>query len=75
MNLRKLIGNRIRQARKEAKFSQLDVSKKLFKSRSGISEIETGRTRLDIETIAEFAKVLNKPIIFFLSDFSDGRKE
>jgi len=75
MNYRKLIGTRIKQARKDAKFTQLELSKKAFIARSRISEMENGLSPIDVERLAEFAEALDKPIMYFLSDFQNPSNE
>jgi transcriptional regulator with XRE-family HTH domain len=68
MDNRKLIGNRIKQARFEINMTQSDLAKKLNHERSLISKIEHGKRSILAERLVDFSKALDKPIIYFLSD-------
>ncbi len=61
------IGRRIRQARSELGLLQADLGQLLTRQRShaAISDIERGKTKLDIDELTEFARVLRKPLAYF----------
>lgn len=65
---RQLIANRIKEARKEAKLTQKDLANLMFCHNTNISYIESAKQSVDVETLIQFSKVLNKQPIFFLSD-------
>ncbi|OGR86849.1 MAG: hypothetical protein A3J74_11180 [Elusimicrobia bacterium RIFCSPHIGHO2_02_FULL_57_9] len=58
---------RLRQARVEAKLSQVTVAKKLRKPQSFVSKIESGERRLDFVEVHSLAKLYGKPLSFFHS--------
>lgn len=60
------IGRRIRQARVEKALMQADLGRLLSKPRShaAISDIERGRTKLNLDELAEIAELLDKPLSF-----------
>ncbi len=57
---------KLRSARLEADLTQVDASKKLKKPQSYLSKIERGERGVDAVELAEFAKVYNKDINYFL---------
>lgn len=68
MDKRKLIANKIKNARKEAKLSQKQLGNLLYCDQTSISYIEQGKVGIPAERLADFSVALNKPIIYFLSD-------
>lgn len=54
------------QARQSAKLKQMDVARKLGRTQSYISKIESGQRRIDTVQLKEFAAVYKKKINFFL---------
>jgi len=62
------IGRRIRRAREEQGLLQADIGRRMTRSRShaAISDIERGKTKLDVEELSEIARLLDKPLSFFL---------
>lgn len=58
---------RLRDARHEAKLTQVEVGKKLRKPQAYISKIERGERRVDAVELDEFAKLYKKPLDYFLS--------
>lgn len=60
------IGARIRQARKAKGLTQEELGKLLHVTGAAISHFERGRRDVDAKTLAKIARVLEKPIDFFL---------
>lgn len=71
--LRKLVAANIKRARKELGITQKELGKRANYSGSYIGDIETAATPIEIERLALFSRILNKPVIYFLSDFSNNR--
>ncbi|MBI3551620.1 MAG: helix-turn-helix transcriptional regulator [Elusimicrobia bacterium] len=63
----KLIIERLRRARLDAGFRQIDVAKKLRTPQSYISRCESGDHRLDVVELETFAKLYGKPLSFFIA--------
>ena len=57
---------KLRQARLEARLTQVEAGKRLKKPQAHISKIERGERDVDAVEIAEFAKVYGKPIDYFV---------
>lgn len=53
---------KLRKARLEAGFKQIEVAKKLKRPQSYISRVESGEYRLDILEVKRFAKIYKKNI-------------
>lgn len=62
----KKIVKQLKIARLEAGLDQVDVAKKLGKTQSYISKIESGQRRFDVLQLKEFAKIYKKPLDFFV---------
>ena len=58
---------RLRQARKEAGFTQVKVAAALGKPQSYVSKCESGERRVDIIELLDFAQIYNKSLDFFTS--------
>lgn len=58
---------RLRQARKDAKLTQIDVARKFKKPQSFVSKFEAGERRLDFVEVERLAKLYGKPLNFFHS--------
>lgn len=59
------IGKLLKSAREEANLSQGDLSKKVYRRRATISDMENGKADIDMVLLTLFAHVLNKPITYF----------
>jgi transcriptional regulator with XRE-family HTH domain len=59
---------RLREARKEAGFSQEGVASALGVKQKFISTIETGERRIDPVELQELAELYGKPIAWFLEE-------
>lgn len=62
---RKIV-ERLKQARLEAGFGQVEVAEKLGRTQSYVSKIESGQRRFDVLQLKEFARVYRKPLDFFV---------
>ena len=58
----KAIIEKLKKARHEAGFDQIDVAKKLGKTQSYISKIESGQRKVEVLQLKKFAKIYNKGI-------------
>lgn len=56
----------LKKARLEAGFKQIEAAKKLGKTQSYISKIESGQRRFDVLQLKEFAKLYKKPLEYFI---------
>jgi len=65
---RKKLGKRIKLARIEKDLSQLQLGELIQAKQKSISSYETGLALLSIETLLKIAKVLEKPIGYFLEE-------
>jgi transcriptional regulator with XRE-family HTH domain len=54
-------------ARLEAGLTQVEAGKKLKKPQAYLSKIERGERGVDAVELAEFAKLYNKPLDYFLN--------
>ncbi|MHB8442766.1 MAG: helix-turn-helix domain-containing protein [Patescibacteria group bacterium] len=61
----KLVSKLIK-ARLDCNLTQLQVSKKLGRTQSYISKIESGQLRIDVVELKKFARIYNKDIMGFL---------
>lgn len=69
-SLTRLIGERIKLARKEAKLSQEKLSHALhFKDRQTLSTIENGQRRVSADELVLFSETLEKPLDFFTDPY------
>lgn len=57
---------RLREARKAAELSQVQVAARLKVDQKYISRIETGERRIDPVELEELAELYQKPIPYFL---------
>ena len=60
------IVERLKQARLESGLGQVEVAKKLGKTQSYLSKIESGQRRFDVLQLKEFAKIYKKGLSFFI---------
>lgn len=57
---------KLRTARLDAGFTQVDASKKLKKPQSYISKIERGERKIEAIELGDFAQIYNKDINYFI---------
>jgi transcriptional regulator with XRE-family HTH domain len=62
-----VLGNRIRQARKDAGLSQVRLAQLLNTTQSAISLYEAGQRAVGIDMLLNVARILNRPLHYFLS--------
>jgi len=62
----KYLVNRLIKARRQAKLRQEDAARKLGRTQSYISKIESGQRRVDTVQLKELAVVYKKKIRFFI---------
>lgn len=55
----------VKEARREAGMTQVEVARALGRPDSYVSKCERGDRRIDVEELAEFARVYDKPIDYF----------
>ncbi len=63
------MGERIRQAREEAGFSQEKLADLVYLRRATLSDIENGKSEASAGTYVHIAYSLNKPLAYFLPDY------
>lgn len=56
------------EARLEAGLTQLQVAKKLEKTQSYVSKVESGQLRIDVVELKKFAQLYKKKLEFFIKD-------
>jgi transcriptional regulator with XRE-family HTH domain len=56
---------RLKQAREEAKLTQVQVAKLLSRPQSFISKSESGERRVDFVELQHLARIYRKPLSFF----------
>ena len=61
----KKIINRLREARRDAGFSQQAVADKLCKPQSYVAKIETEERRIDVAEIKKLAAIYKKAVSYF----------
>ncbi|MGB4076126.1 MAG: helix-turn-helix transcriptional regulator [Minisyncoccia bacterium] len=58
--------DRLKKARMEAGLTQVQVSKKLGRPQSHVSNVESGQQRVDVIELKRFASLYRKDINYFL---------
>lgn len=59
---------RLRDARHEAGFTQVDVAERFGVPQNFVSKVERGERRIDPTELAEFAELYGKPYEYFLDE-------
>jgi hypothetical protein len=62
---RRFLG-KLKLARQEAGFTQIDVAKRLRKPQSFVSKLESGERRVDVVELSHLARLYHKPVSYFL---------
>ena len=65
------LGQRIRSARRDASMSQGQLATSLNTTQSAISLYEAGQRSVGIDMLLNVAKILNRPLHYFLGDDGD----
>ena len=65
---RKVLGERLKQAREYVGLKQEDVAKKLGIPRSALSNIEAGTRKVDAIELAQLAKLYQRPVAWFTGE-------
>jgi len=60
------IVKRLKEARIESGLGQIEVAKKLGRTQSYLSKIESGQRRFDVLQLKEFAKLYKKSLDYFV---------
>jgi transcriptional regulator with XRE-family HTH domain len=68
------LGQRIRRARKERRYTQTELGRLLGYSANAILGWEKGTRRVNIEDLLRLASVLEKPLSYFLEGREDARE-
>lgn len=59
---------RLRQARRDAKLTQVEVARRLKRSQSFVTKAETGERRLDVVELRAFARIYGKRVSYFFGE-------
>ena len=64
----KFLVDKLIEARKESGLNQNQVAKKLGKTQSYLSKVESGQLRIDVIELKKFAVLYKRSINFFIKD-------
>lgn len=59
---------RLRQARRDAGLTQVEVARRLGRTQSFVTKAERGERRLDVVELRALARIYRKPISFFFGE-------
>ena len=62
----KKVIERLKKARQEAGFKQIEVARKLARTQSYISKVEKGERRIDIVELKKIADIYKKSLDYFI---------
>ncbi len=62
----KILGKKIKVTRVEQDLNQTDLAEKIGANQKSVSRYENGTTVPSLETMAKIAKVLKKPVDYFI---------
>ena len=57
---------RLKKARKESGLDQEQVAKRLKKTQSYVSKIESGQRKIEVIQLKEFARIYKRPMNYFI---------
>lgn len=63
----RLFLSKLREARADAKLTQVEVAQRLRRPQSFVSKCESGERRVDAVELQEFAKIYHKPLSYFIN--------
>jgi transcriptional regulator with XRE-family HTH domain len=69
---RRVLGQRLKEAREYVGLKQEEVAKKLGIPRSALSTIEAGTRKVDAIELAQMAKLYQRPVAWFTGESLDG---
>lgn len=69
---RQRLGERLKNARTYLGFTQDEVAKFLSIPRSALSELESGRRRVDIHELTKLAKLYRQPLSYFSEESEEA---
>lgn len=75
MGIKETVGRRIKVARTELGWNQTELANRLGTSQANIARYEKAKISVDIETLAQIAKVMNKPIDWFFVELPKVKAE
>ena len=67
----KLIGNKVKKARKDKGITQEKFAEELGVSVSFISQVEAGDKKFNLSRISEVSQILEKPVGYFIDGFKE----
>jgi len=67
-DIKKIIGVKVKKTREEANLSQAQLGKKVGYAAATISQLEAGLFRISVDSLEKIAKILGKPLHYFLPD-------
>lgn len=68
IDIRKEIGRKLKEARREMEYSQEEVADQLGLSKVGYGAFERGDNLISIEYLLQLPRILDRPITYFLPD-------
>jgi transcriptional regulator with XRE-family HTH domain len=69
------IGLRIQQARQELGLTQQELASRLHCTQAALSNYELGKRRLDFADLEQIAKILDKPLSYFLEPLTGSDED
>jgi transcriptional regulator with XRE-family HTH domain len=73
MSLGDLVARNIRAERSRHRWRQVDLAKRLGASQTTVSDLESGRRRVDIEQMVRLCEALQVPMLILLNGASAGQ--
>ncbi len=68
MDLKKLVGVRIRQARRDADLNQQDAADRIGVSQGTWAGYEQGKINVPLDTLQRISEILGKPVEYFVTE-------